>query len=57
MRNLFLFFTLFALEGRLKGPSSEPCIFFFFFGLDELLRKEELSCEEQGVRELLEIII
>ena len=56
MRNLFLFFTLFALKGRLKGPSSVPCI-FFFFGLDELLRKEEFSCEEQGVRELLEIII
>lgn len=50
MINLFLFFTSLHWSADLKGPTSVPCIFFFFWPY-ELLRKEELCCEEQGVRE------
>lgn len=42
---------LFALECRFKGAHLSAMYFFFFFWPYELFRKEELCCEEQGVRE------
>ena len=41
---------LFALECRFKGAHLSAMYFFFFWPY-ELFRKEELCCEEQGVRE------
>lgn len=49
MINLFLFFTSLHWSADLRGPP-QCTMYFFFFGLDELLRKEELAVKNKGQR-------